>query len=89
MSDISLPPEHCLAAARQRLWHETQLDKRLHARVQNRIVQRVDVLKVVDGLTLLVFAVDPHLILQEAVKANVLEAALPVHYAQISLPVGA
>src|SRR6185369_11555215 len=65
------------------------LDKRFHARVENRVVKRVDVLKVIDGLPVGVFGVDAHLILKQSVKANVFEAALAVDQSEIPLPVGA
>ncbi len=74
---------------RQCLRHETELDKRFHSGVENRIVKRVDVLKVIDGLPVGVFGVDAHLVLQQSVKANVFEATLAMNQSQIPLPVAA
>src|SRR5205085_7525114 len=60
--DVSLPPEHKLVAGSQSLRHEAQFDEGLHARFEDRIIEGINVLKVVDGLPRLVLAVNAHLV---------------------------
>ena len=78
--DISLPPKDKLAAGSLCLRHEAQFDEGLHAHFEDRIIESINILKVVDRLTAFALAVNAHLILQESMKAYVLEAALTMNY---------
>ncbi len=85
---VALPPEQRLGAAGQGLGHEAQFHERLDAHVQHRVVERIDVLPVVDGTAVLVLAVDAHVIAQQAVHAQIAEPAFLLDEGQLLLPVG-
>ena len=81
---------------RQRLRHEADLYKGPHAIGQQPIVDLIDVGPVVDRVALLVLAVDAVLIVEDRVKAHVLETgdllyapeivAIPRPQAEIGAP---
>ena len=87
--DVALPPEDSSAPAGQVRGHETQFDKRLQAHAEQEVVEFVDVLPVVDRVTLAVFLVDAHVVVQQAVHADVLEPDLLLDECELCLPVRA
>src|SRR5262249_48724862 len=85
--DVALPPEDSLVSTGQGGRHETKLHKRSHANLENCVIKRIHVVKVIDSSTLFVFAINCHLVLQQAVESDVLEAALAMHNREIPLPI--
>ena len=69
--------------------HEGHLHERADAERQQPVVQGIDVLPVVDRLAVDVLAVGAHVVVQEAVHADVVESDLALHQGQLFLPVGA
>jgi hypothetical protein len=88
-SDIALPPEDGLRSAGELGWHEGELDEWTDMQREQGIVERVDVLEVVLRVTVCILRVHAHVIVQNAVHADVLEADLTLHGCQLLLPVRA
>ena len=83
--DIGVIPEGLQIRPRgQLVRHEAELDEGLHVVGQQAIVDLVDVGEVVDRLALLVFVVNADIVIQDAVKANVLEAGDLAHRPQVA-----
>ena len=72
---VALPPEDRALFARQIAGAEAELDERADADLQQPVEERVHVLEVVDRLPRLL-AVDEHVVVEQAVEADVAEAAL-------------
>ena len=73
--DIGFPPEMRLGPAGQFLGHKTQLHKGAYPGFQQKIKQTVDILEIVaDGSVPPVY--HAHIVVQQPVEADVLEAAV-------------
>src|SRR5215213_1675405 len=86
---IAFPPEDGFISARQPLRHKTKLNEWSHACVQNGVVNRVNVLEVINGTSVRVFRVDAELVLEKSVHSQILKPALKVYDTEVSLPIGA
>ena len=67
----------------QLLRHEADLDNRPHAVLQQTIVDLIDVREVVDRVAVLVFVVDADFVMQDGVKAHILEICYLLYRAQV------
>ena len=76
------------SSAGERLGHERQLHERPDANVEEEVVEQVHVLPVVARAPLLVLEVDAHVVVEEAVEPQVLEAKLSLDETELRLPVG-
>ena len=78
--DVGVVPERLQVRSRSQLvGHEAELNKRLHAQSEQAIVNLIDVGEVVDGPALLVLIVHTHIVIENAVEADVLEAGDLAH----------
>ena len=82
-NNLLVPERVIIQLGRQRLGHEADLHKRPHAIGQQPVVDLIDVGPVVDRVALLVLAVDAVLIVEDRVKAHVLEAGDLLYAPQI------
>ncbi|OQB90274.1 MAG: hypothetical protein BWX86_02273 [Verrucomicrobia bacterium ADurb.Bin122] len=87
--DIATPPENRLRAAGHPAGHEPELHKRLHPDAVDEVEELVDVLPVIDRLSLAILLIDAHVVAEQPVETDIPEAALLAHEAQLALPVGA
>ena len=87
--DVALPPEDGLGAAGEGGGHEGELDEGADVAGEERVVEGVDVLEVVDGVAVGVFGVDAHVVVEDAVEADVVEADFVLDGGELGLPVGA
>ena len=85
---VAVIPENGFAAAGQRVRHETQFHKRLHADAVEKVIKLVNVLPVVLRHASFL-AIDAHVVVEQTVHADVSETALVVCVGQLPLPVGA
>src|ERR1700722_1784145 len=65
--------------------HETELDKRTYVILEQSVVNLIDVGKIVDGLALGIFVVDPDFVIENGVESNVFEVGGRFHLAEIVL----
>ena len=87
--DVALPPEDGLRAAGEGGGHEGEFDEGTDVAGEESVVEGVDVLEVVDGVAVVVFGVDAHVVVEDAVEADVVEADLALDGGELGLPVGA
>ncbi len=85
--NISLPPKYSPCVACHFLWHERKLNKRADITLQKVVVQHIELLKIVDRLTVRRLTIDPHIVMRQSVKLYIPKANLTLHYAQLRLPV--
>jgi hypothetical protein len=65
-----------------------QLDKWIYVPLQQSIVESIDVLEVLLSITLCVFPIDSHIVVQNAVHANVHKPNLSLQHRKLLLPIG-
>ena len=87
--DVALPPEDGFGAAGEGGGHEGELDEGADVVGEEGVVEGVDVLEVVDGVAVGVFGVDAHVVMEDAVEAEVVEADFVLYGGELGLPVGA
>ena len=68
---------------------EAEFHKGAHTNGEHTVKDLVDVLPVIDGIALAVLEIDAHIIVEESVHAQVLEAALVMYGLQLLHPRGA
>ena len=85
---VALPPEDGLRAGGEGGGHEGEFDEGADVLGEERVVEGVDVLEVVDGGAVGVFGVDSHVVVEDAVEADVVEADFALDGGELGLPVG-
>ena len=93
---IGLPPEDRVfvvigaliveGIGRKFFGHESEFDEGLHADGEQEIVHVVDVHEVVDGVAVLVFGVDAHFVVEQAVRPEIAEPEFLVTVFQLFAP---
>src|SRR5581483_1223880 len=83
---VALPPEYGFGSAGQRVGHEAEFHKGLHAYAVEKIVKLVYVLPVVSRLTIFL-AINAHVVSEQAMHADVFKAAFAVSNGELPLPV--
>ena len=86
---VAAPPENRLGTAGQCRRHEAEFHKRLHADALEKIVKLINVLPVVFRLAVLALPVNPHVVAEQTVHADVFKTAFAMRVSQLPLPVGA
>jgi hypothetical protein len=67
----------------QLLWHEADLYHRANAELQQPIVDLIDIRKIVDRVAVLILVIDPNFVMQDGMKAHVLEICYLLYRAQV------
>jgi hypothetical protein len=81
-----MPPERSAFYCCQFLGNKTQLDKGLHSLRQHPVEDVVDILIVVYRLAARILTIDKHVVMEEPMEANILEARIAMGHLQFFLP---
>jgi hypothetical protein len=85
---VGLPPEIRVGDGSEFLGYESEFDKGLYASGEHAVEDVIHILEVVDGLAVFVFAIDEHIVVEDPVKTDVLEAGVLVCRLKFFLPGG-